>query len=135
MRLYEFTTNDMLLYHGTSSDDFDSFDTKDVYLTDDEEQAFHYAKSAHLGGRKIGDPKVLTVAGKQGKTLEADEIVDSIIADEHEEFRDLDDLMKWARSQGYRYVFYHHPNVGNNDYHKVWVSLYPNQDLEIIDIN
>ena len=135
MRLFEFSENDILLYHGTSSNNFDSFDTPDVYLTDDEEEAFNYSQGVHLGGRKTGPSKVMTIAAKDGRTLEADDIVDSIIADENEKFHDLDDLMKWARSHGYRYVFYHHPNSHNDGYHKVWVSLHPNQDLEIIDIN
>ena len=125
----------MLLYHGTSSDDFDAFDTKYVYLTDDEEQAYYYAQGAHLGGRGTHASRVMTIAAKNGKTLEADSIVDSIIMDEHENFDDLDELMNWAREKGYRYVFYHHPDVGGSGYHKVWVSLHPNKDLEIVDIH
>lgn len=135
MRFFEFDTNNMILYHGTSSNDFTSFDMNDVYLTNDEEQAYHYAQGAHLGGRKTGQSKILTVSVENHKTLEADDIVTSIISDEHETFRDLDDLMSWARNNGYHYVFYHHPNVGNQGYHKVWVSLHPNNDLEIIDVS
>lgn len=126
------------LYHGTASDQLiktKTFKDDDVYLTDDIDEAESYAYGKHLGGSS-GDKKyILTIMAKKAKVFNGQDDVDKIIVDEHDEFDDLDELMNWARHQKYHYVTFKHPNTKNDEYHNVVVSLYPNKNLEIIDID
>lgn len=125
------------LYHGTSSEQLvktGRWHDKDVYLTYDDEQASYYAHGGHLGGAG-GDVKyILTVMAKDGKTLDGSEDIEKIIMAEHDEFDDLDDFMADAKMKGFHYVTFDHPSFGKDDYHKVVVSLHPNQDLQIMDV-
>lgn len=118
-------------YHGTSAPEFTKFHGSEIYLTKDFKEAITFANNVHLGGGTGGQPRVLEIKAKPGKLLDADNIVNEIIMDEHKEFRDLDSLMGWARSKGYRYVSFFHPGI-SEDYFKATVSLHPNNDLVIL---
>lgn len=124
----------IVLYHGTAAPPFKTgqFNSKDVYLTDDHREAMGYARGGHLGGSKGGKPRVINVKTTPGKILFADDEVQSIIMDMHDEFQDLDELMDRARNDGYHYVEYSHPSFGRQADHKVIVSLHPNEDLTIV---
>lgn len=106
---------------------------QDTYLTDDDEQAGYYAEGVHLGGGGGTKPFVLTVQAKPGKVYDGDEDVNLIVMEEHETFETVEDLTAWARQNGYRYVSFMHPNIGDGDQHWVLVSLYPAQDLRVLD--
>lgn len=126
------------LYHGTASEQLvktQRFRQGDVYLTDDEEQAAHYAHGVHLGG-STGDIKyILTVYAKPGKIYDGDADVQQIIMDEHEQYETIEELTEDARRQGYSYVMFHHPSFDQQEDHLVVISLNPNRDLEIVGID
>jgi len=125
------------LYHGTSSDALvksKRFITADVYLTYDKEESKGYAAGKHLGGAGGENNYVLSVLAEPGKIYDGQDDVDKIIMEEHEKFDDLDELMNWARDEGYSYVTFEHPSFSKDDYHKVVVSLRPNKDLKILGV-
>lgn len=142
--LLEFGINGVfpLLFHGTTAKVArqliqQGFDQRDVYLTDSYEDAAGYAHGLHLGGSKTSEKekiRILKIRARPGKTLWADNEVQQIITDEHETFRDLDDLTSHAKSQGYRYIHYEHPSFGfgDKDMHDVVISLHPHEDLKIL---
>lgn len=135
IRINESVLGAITLYHGTSGQQFKTgqFNSKDVYLTDDRKEALEtYAHGRHLGGSAGGKPRILKIKTTPGKILFADDEVQSIVSLEHEEFEDLDELMDRARTDGYRYVEFTHPSTTKQDYHKVIVSLHPNEDLTIV---
>lgn len=119
-------------YHGTSTK-FDTFNTPEVYLTNDAGQAQQYAQQVHLGGTSSGgSPVVLSVNAKPGKTLNIDDhLFDAM--DAGDDVGDaLEDIIANNRNAGkVRYLEYTHPNAGDQGEHTVRVSLYPKDDLTI----
>lgn len=125
------------LYHGTSSDELIKtlkFNTKDVYLTDVEEEAAAFAYGVHLGGAHGETKYILTIDANDGKVYDGDREVQQIVMEEHPKYKDLDELMDWARTQNYQYVTFKHPSTVGDEDILVVVSLYPNKDLNIINI-
>lgn len=76
----------------------------------------------------------MTVAAQDGKILNADEDIQEIVADEHEQFETIDDLLEQAKKQGYRYVQFWHPAIDSNEEVHTVVSLHPSQDLQVVDV-
>ena len=54
--------------------------------------------------------------------------------EDHEKYETIEQYTGDARKQGFRYVTFNHPNIGNDDHHHAVISLFPNQDLQIFDI-
>ena len=126
------------LYHGTSSEELVrtyNFKPKDIYLTDDYDNAIGFAMGKHFGGAHGKNKYVLTVMAKTGKIYDGNSDVQQIIMEEHEDFREMEDLMDWARSNNYSYVTFYHPSFESDKEIFVVVSLYPNRDLKIVDMD
>jgi hypothetical protein len=127
------------LYHGTSSEKLvqtHHFNTKDVYLTDDEEEARGFAEGKHLGGAHGKNKFILTILAKKGKIYDGNDEVNLIVQEEHEKFNDLDEFMNWVRLQNYHYVTFYHPSFDDEkDETFVVVSLFPNKDLKILTVD
>lgn len=133
MRFSEFNTdNSIILYHG-SDKKFSKFNTPEVYLTDDEEEAEQYAFNVHRFGTKNTNNYVYEIAAKLENVFDASEIVDSIIAEENEHYETIEDLIDYVRKNGYYFIYFEHPGI-ISDTINVYVSLRPDIDLKILNI-
>jgi hypothetical protein len=117
-------------YHGTSSSEYDMFNTGVVYLVRDRDEAMVFATHPILGGwgrgmDSPGMPRVLTVKMYPGKTCDIDDrVVDALMNDD-----DIDALVDSeaaaARKEGYGYLSFNHPSSVHNDDFQAIVALYP----------
>lgn len=147
--LFEFTPNpdrDLLLFHG-STEQISSFKPGILFLTPSDEDAIKFGLGGHRFGKKITNGFLYTVAGKIEKIYDGDEVVSAfIMEEEHPDISEKEynksngDLDIWIRDyfsniirkKGYHYLHFQHPAFSDNEI-DVYVSLYPNKDLQIID--
>jgi len=124
------------LYHGTTREALEKIRASgwrgDVYLTVQRGEALGYARGGHLGG-SAGRPAVAVVQAASGKTqLAHGEVDDAVLAgDDPDEA--LEKIISVARQQGYRYVRFLHPSFSGRGSQIVYVSLYPNEDLTLLE--
>jgi hypothetical protein len=126
------------LYHGTSSSQLiktNQWHDKEVYLTDDYDEAEQFAHGVHLGGTHEKVKYVVTVGSRKGKVLDGNEVINSIIMEENEDFESIEQYLVWVKHKGYRYVTFYHPSTISYEEILVVISLFPNEDLQIIDVN
>lgn len=126
----------MKLYHGTTREALEKVRASgwrgDVYLTPQRDEAFGYARGGHLGG-SAGRPAVIAVQAAAGKTRFAHgEVDDAVLAGEDPD-EALGKIISVARRQGYRYVRFLHPSFSGRGDQIVYVSLYPNEDLTLLE--
>ncbi len=129
---------DRVLYHGTSAPEFETFDDKPTYLTDDAEHALMFAHDPIMGGGEgAGEIRTLCVRCASGTSMnitpwtqpEFDKGVDG----------DVDGVVArmgaQALADGHAYVEFDHPSAhhdgGANDTFRSVVSLVPVRDLKI----
>ena len=147
--LFEWEANpdrDLLLYHG-SPKPLTSFKSGILFLTPSDEDAVKFGLGGHRFGKEITSGFLYTVAGKRGKIYDGDEVVSAFIMEEEhpdipeEEYTESKgDLDIWIkdfysnvlRKKGYHYLQFSHPAFSDNEI-DVYVSLYPDKDLKIID--
>ena len=135
-RLYLEELENHIFYHGTPSISLaktGKFSTPEVYLTKKKNEALGFGLGGHRLGSSVGKAYILSIDAQTGKTLDASEIVERIIMEEDEDFESLEDLMAWAREEGYNYVKFQHPSFFGDDYYEVIVSLHPNKDLTVLN--
>lgn len=147
--LFEWETNpnrDLLLYHG-SPKSLTSFKSGILFLTPSDEDAAKFGLGGHKFGKELTSGFLYTVAGKMGKIYDGDEVISAfIMEEEHSDISKEDynqsggDLDIWIkdfyapqlRKKGYRYLQFSHPAFSNTEI-DVYVSLYPDKDLQIVD--
>jgi len=120
-------------FHGTSAADFTEFRDGLIYLAPAPEEALAFAVNPILGGgRGKGQPRVMKVQAKPGKSKNIDDaVMDALMNDD-----DIDEVIEQeatkARQEGFRYMTFHHPSsVDGSDEFEATISLYPKQDLKI----
>ena len=124
--------NDVIAYHGTTSQHFNAF-TGTPYFTPDKKEAEYYATSEfhnkYLGGGMKGTPRVLKVRLLDAKnsTLDWNDVVSETIMEMNEEYMDLDEAidggLKEAKKKGYKFISFYHPSSSGNDEYLVYVPV------------
>lgn len=117
-----------IFYHGTAAEtDFTVFDGDAVYLAPNAIEAQVFAVNLILSKGKKGEPRVLEIQAKTGRIKNIDEKILEVIDDGD----DIDELIEseipLARAEGYRYLEFEHPGVGNS--FATRIALYPKEDL------
>jgi SPP1 gp7 family putative phage head morphogenesis protein len=121
-------------YHGSSG--FipvnGKFKDPETYITPQADEANGYAFGMH---RMQSNPNGyrITVRRKPGKTLNmSDAIMEGFDAGvEPDEI--IARLAPAARAAGFRYLYHDHPSFGSNEIQHAVISLYPNEDLKILN--
>lgn len=135
-----------LLYHGGEKK-ISRFTKGILFLTGEEEEAIEFSKGSHMFGTKRNTSYVYTVEAREGKTSNSDDVItDYVMENDNVVFDQIgygnDNLDSWVeqyyapylRNKGFRFFTFYHPSaVGNEDF-LVVVSLYPDVDLKIIDV-
>lgn len=113
-------------FHGTRTSLHDYKGKTPLYLTNNEEQAFGYARGVHIGGSGTGNPHVKVFKMAPGNILNIDDAISG--ADDYDEAIN-EEIKKALSAKSVRYLEYSHPNAGSQGEHDVRISLYPDEDL------
>ena len=71
---------------------------------------------------------------KDGKTKDISTIVDETIMDDGDLDKAIDLEAKKARERGFRYLSFLHPSTLHEGGFKAIISLYPTEDLHILEV-
>ena len=117
-----------VLFHGTSAKEFNELTEGNLFLTKNQKEAEVFGRMFERGGK----PRTVQIYSKPGKTKN----IDSILQDDRNFLRDKDDIVQSeankARKEGYRYIEFTHPGATSQKDFSSKVSLYPNEDLQIL---
>jgi hypothetical protein len=115
-----------------------------VFLTDSEEDAAKFGHGLHIFGGYRESTYLYLIEASFNKAHNSNEIITKFIMEEEDPLfqnYETDDLDTWIeekyalylREHGYDSFYFYHPSFSGGDDIIVYVALYPEQDLDIID--